>query len=49
MELEREFWEKGKEATSSYVAETPPNPPSGFHWPGVRATTNPASASVSYL
>lgn len=27
MELEREFWEKGKEATSSYVAETPPQPP----------------------
>lgn len=29
MELEREFWEKGKEVTSSYVAETP-KPPLAF-------------------
>lgn len=35
MELEREFWEKGKEVTSSYVAETP-KPPLAFISQGSR-------------
>lgn len=48
MESEREFWAKGKEVASRFVAETP-QPPSGFHWSGVQATANLALASVSYL